>query len=75
VAGAENYPSRPVRLLAGFPGGGPVDIAGRTIGAWLSERLGQPFIVESRPGESGNIATRAVVKAPRTATRYSCAAP
>jgi tripartite-type tricarboxylate transporter receptor subunit TctC len=54
---------RPVRLLVGFPHGGPVDIAGRTIGAWLSDRLGQPFLVENRPGESGNIATRAVVKA------------
>jgi tripartite-type tricarboxylate transporter receptor subunit TctC len=50
-------------LLVGFPGGGPVDIAGRTIGAWLSERFGQAFIVENRPGESGNIATRTVVKA------------
>ena len=63
AAWAEKYPSRPVRLLVGFPGGGPVDIAGRTIGAWLSNRLGQPFVVENRPGDSGNIATRAVVKA------------
>ncbi|MCA1607223.1 MAG: tripartite tricarboxylate transporter substrate binding protein, partial [Acidobacteria bacterium] len=63
AAWAEDYPSRPVRLLVGFPGGGPVDIAGRTIGAWLSDRLGQPFIVENRPGESSNIATRSVVKA------------
>src|SRR5688500_15696406 len=60
---AEEYPSRAVRLLVGFPDGGPVDIAGRTIGAWLSGRFGQAFIVENRPGESGNIATRAVVKA------------
>jgi tripartite-type tricarboxylate transporter receptor subunit TctC len=63
VAGTRNYPSRPVRLLVGFPGGGPVDIAGRTIDAWLSDRLGQRFVVENRPGESGNIATRAVVEA------------
>jgi tripartite-type tricarboxylate transporter receptor subunit TctC len=63
AAWAENYPSRSVRLLVGFPGGGPVDIAGRTIGAWLSDRLGQSFVVENRPGESGNIATRAVVSA------------
>src|SRR5687768_16283283 len=63
AAWAEEYPSRAVRLLVGFPDGGPVDIAGRTIGAWLSDRFGQPFIVENRPGESGNIATRAVVKA------------
>src|SRR5688500_4325194 len=63
AAWAENYPSRPVRLLVGFPGGGPVDIAGRTIGAWLSDRLRQPFIVANRPGASSHIATRAVVKA------------
>ncbi len=61
--GAKHYPSRRVRLLVGFPRGGPVDIAGRTIGPWLSDRFGQPFIVENRPGGSGNIATRAVVKA------------
>src|SRR5688500_8315863 len=63
TAWAEDYPSQPVRLLVGFPAGGPVAIAGRTISTWLSNRLGQPFIVENRPGESGNIATRAVVKA------------
>jgi tripartite-type tricarboxylate transporter receptor subunit TctC len=63
AAWAEDYPSRAVRLLVGFPRGGPVDIAGRTIGAWLSDRFGQPFTVENRTGESGNIATRAVVKA------------
>ncbi len=63
AAWAQDYPSRAVRLLVGFPDGGPVDIAGRTIGAWLSDRFGQAFIVENRPGESGNIATRAVVKA------------
>src|SRR5688572_9648927 len=60
---AQEYPSRAVRLLVGFPDGGPVDIAARTIGAWLSDRFGQAFIVENRPGESGNIATRGVVKA------------
>jgi tripartite-type tricarboxylate transporter receptor subunit TctC len=63
AAWARGYPSRPVRLLVGFPGGGPVDIAGRTIGEWLSARLGQLFTVENRVGESGNVATRAVVKA------------
>lgn len=62
-AWSETYPSRPIRLLVGFPGGGPVDIAGRMISAWLSDRLGQPFIVENRPGESGNVATRAVANA------------
>jgi tripartite-type tricarboxylate transporter receptor subunit TctC len=63
AAWAQDYPSKAVRLLVGFPDGGPVDIAGRTIGAWLSGRFGQAFTVENRPGESGNIATRAVVKA------------
>jgi tripartite-type tricarboxylate transporter receptor subunit TctC len=63
AAWAQDYPSRAVRLLVGFPEGGPVDIAGRTIGAWLSDRFDQPFIVDNRPGESGNIATRAVVNA------------
>jgi tripartite-type tricarboxylate transporter receptor subunit TctC len=63
VAWAETYPSRPIRLLVGFPGGGPVDIAGRMVGAWLSDRLGQPVVVENLPGESGNLATRAVVDA------------
>jgi tripartite-type tricarboxylate transporter receptor subunit TctC len=63
AACAKEYPSRAVGLLVGFPEGGPVDIAGRTIGTWLSNRFGQQFIVENRPGESGSIATRAVVKA------------
>ena len=61
---AQAYPSRPVRILVGFPQGGPVDIAARVISPWLSERLGQPFEVENQPGESGNIASRAAVKAP-----------
>jgi tripartite-type tricarboxylate transporter receptor subunit TctC len=60
---AQAYPSRPARILVGFPQGGPVDIAARVISPWLSERLGQPFEVENQPGDSGNIATRAVVKA------------
>jgi tripartite-type tricarboxylate transporter receptor subunit TctC len=52
-----------VRLIVGFAAGGPVDIAARVIGQWLSERLGQPFVVENRPGASGNIATETVVNA------------
>lgn len=64
AAWAANDSARPIRLLVGFPRGGPVDIAGRTICAWLSGRLGQPCFVENRPGESGNVATRAVVEAP-----------
>ena len=50
VAGAQTYPSRPVRLIVCYPAGGANDIIGRLIGQWLSERLGQPFIVENRPG-------------------------
>ena len=63
VARAQTYPSRPVRVIVGFPAGGPTDITARLIGQWLSERLGQPFIVENRPGGGGNIAIEAVVKA------------
>jgi tripartite-type tricarboxylate transporter receptor subunit TctC len=62
-AAADDYPSRSVRLSVGFPAGGPVDIAARTIAPWLSERLGQPFIVDNQPGESGNEATRLVIRA------------
>jgi tripartite-type tricarboxylate transporter receptor subunit TctC len=58
------YPSRPVRILAGFAAGGGVDITARLIGQWLSERLGQPFVIENRNGADGNIATEAVVTAP-----------
>jgi tripartite-type tricarboxylate transporter receptor subunit TctC len=61
---AENYPSRPVRFVIGFPAGGPNDILGRLIAQWLSERLSQPFVVENKPGNSGNIATEMVVRAP-----------
>jgi tripartite-type tricarboxylate transporter receptor subunit TctC len=64
TAGAQTYPSRLVRLIVGFPAGGPNDILGRLMAQWLSERLGQPFVVENRPGASGNIATEAVVRAP-----------
>jgi len=64
MAGAESYPARPVRMLIGFPPGGATDIAARLIGRWLSDRLGQVFIIESRPGAIGNIATEAAVRAP-----------
>jgi tripartite-type tricarboxylate transporter receptor subunit TctC len=63
-ARAQAYPTRPVRLIIGYPPGGSADITARLIGQWLSERLGQPFIIESRPGASTNIATEAVVHAP-----------
>ena len=64
TARAQAYPSRPVRLVVGFPAGGPNDTLGRIIAQWLTERLGQPFVVENQPGTSGNIATAAVVRAP-----------
>ena len=64
AARAQAYPSRPVRLVVGFPAGGPNDTLGRIIAQWLTERLGQPFVVENQPGTSGNIATAAVVRAP-----------
>jgi len=60
---AQAYPSRPVRIIAGFPAGGGADIVARLIGQWLSERLGQQFIIENRPGAGSNIATEAVVRA------------
>ncbi len=63
-AWAQTYPSRPVRIVVGFDAGGPNDILARLIGQWLSERLGQPFIIENRPGAGSNIATEAVVRAP-----------
>jgi tripartite-type tricarboxylate transporter receptor subunit TctC len=61
---AETYPSRPVRVIIGFPPGGPADILARLLGQRLSERLGQPFVIESRPGAGSNIATEAVVRSP-----------
>jgi len=64
IAWAQAYPSRPVSLVAGFAPGGGVDITARLIGQWLSERLGQQFVIENRPGAAGNIATEAVVRAP-----------
>jgi tripartite-type tricarboxylate transporter receptor subunit TctC len=64
VARAQAYPSRPVRIVVGFPPGGSVDITARLIGQWLSERLGQPFVIENRPGAASNIGTEAVVRAP-----------
>jgi tripartite-type tricarboxylate transporter receptor subunit TctC len=63
MAWAQAYPSRPVRVVAGFPAGSAPDILARLIGEWLSERLGQPFIIENRPGAASNIATEAVVRA------------
>ena len=64
VASAQTYPTRPVRVIVPFPPGAATDIIARLVGQWLSERLGQPFVVENRPGAGGNIGTEAVVKAP-----------
>jgi tripartite-type tricarboxylate transporter receptor subunit TctC len=62
IARAQAYPTRPVRIVVGFATGGPLDISTRLIGQWLSERLGQQFIIENRPGAGGNLATEAVVR-------------
>jgi tripartite-type tricarboxylate transporter receptor subunit TctC len=64
IARADTYPSRPVRMIVGFPPGGGNDIVARLMGQWLSERLGQPVIIENRPGAATNIATETVVRAP-----------
>jgi len=61
---AQAYPSRPVRIVVGFPAGGGIDIVARLMGQWLSERLGQPVIIENRPGAGGNVGVEAVVRAP-----------
>jgi tripartite-type tricarboxylate transporter receptor subunit TctC len=63
-AWGRSYPSRPVRIIVGFAAGGPNDILARLTGQWLSQRLGQPFVIENRPGAGSNIATEAVVHAP-----------
>jgi tripartite-type tricarboxylate transporter receptor subunit TctC len=64
IALAQAYPTRPVRIVVGQAAGSGTDTAARLIGKWLSERLGQQFVVENRPGAGGNIATEAVVRAP-----------
>src|SRR5947208_13977664 len=64
ISRAQTYPSRPVRIIVGFTAGGATDIQARLMGQWLSDRLGQQFIVENRAGASGNIGTEAVAKAP-----------
>ena len=63
-AWAEGYPTKPVRWIVPFPAGGGTDIVARLIGQWLSERFGQPFVIENRPGAGTNIGTEAVVRAP-----------
>jgi tripartite-type tricarboxylate transporter receptor subunit TctC len=63
TARAQAYPSRPVRIVVPFPPAGGIDIVARLIGQWLSERLGQPFVIENRPGNASNLGTAAVVRA------------
>jgi tripartite-type tricarboxylate transporter receptor subunit TctC len=63
VARAQAYPSRPVRIVVGFAAGGGLDVVARLMGQWLSERLGQQFVIENRPGAAGNIGAEAVVRA------------
>lgn len=62
-AWAQTYPTRPVRLVVGFFAGGLTDILARVLGQWLSERLGQQFIIEDQPGAGTNVATEAVARA------------
>jgi tripartite-type tricarboxylate transporter receptor subunit TctC len=64
IASAMDYPTRPVHLVVGSPAGGTMDIVARSIGHWLSERLGQPFVIDNRPGAATNIGTEMVARAP-----------
>jgi tripartite-type tricarboxylate transporter receptor subunit TctC len=75
IAQAQAYPSRPVRLIVPLAPGGATDIVARVIGQWLSERLGQPFIVENRPGAGTNLGTEAVVRAAPDGYTLLLAAP
>src|SRR2546421_4927491 len=63
IARAQAYPTRPVRIVVGFPAGGTTDVVARLIGQWLAERLGQQFVIENRPGAAGNLTAETVVKA------------
>ena len=75
IARAQTFPSRPVRMIVPTAAGGPNDILTRLIGQWLSERLGQPFIIENRPGAGTNTATEMVVRAPPDGYTYFSAGP
>ena len=68
IAPGQSYPSRPVRLMVGFAAGQAIDVLARLVGQWLSDRLGQQFIVENRPGAGGNLVTEAVVRASQPIT-------
>src|SRR5260221_12163304 len=69
LANAQGYPTRPVRIISGFPPGGVNDTYARLIGQWLSERLGQQFFIENRPGAGGNIAAETLLEQRPTVTR------
>jgi tripartite-type tricarboxylate transporter receptor subunit TctC len=71
IAWAQTYPARPVRLIVGVTAGGSADILARLMGQRLSERLGQPFVIENRPGGGGNIATEAAVLRQRMGILFS----
>jgi tripartite-type tricarboxylate transporter receptor subunit TctC len=75
LAKAQAYPSRPIRLVIGYTPGGSADLTARLMGQWLSERLGQSFVIENRPGGGTNIATEAVVRAPPDGYTFLLAAP
>ncbi len=64
IARAQAYPIRPIHLVVGFPPGGPTDVFARLMGQWLSERMGQPFVIENRPGAGSNLGTEAVIRSP-----------
>jgi tripartite-type tricarboxylate transporter receptor subunit TctC len=64
IASADTYPSRPVHIIVGYAAGGATDISARLMGQWLSERLGQQFVIDNRPGASSNLGTELVVRAP-----------
>ena len=72
---AETYPSRPVHLIIGYPPGGSADMTARLFGQWLSDRLGQQFVIESRTGAGTNIATQDVIRAPADGYTLLLAAP
>src|SRR5262249_23736929 len=75
LARAQAYPTRPVRVIVPFAPAGDTDLVARLMGQWLSERLGQPFIIENRPGAGTNIGTEAVVRAPADGYTLLLASP